>query len=105
MCFPFKILVYQRGDDIRLAEIRALEEERLTGRFGQRVGETIADIEGGAVPALPKAAERFTCDLRLFLRGGHNFHRCHCEKRIQPCTSRYAFSAFDDEGQFDPCHR
>lgn len=49
-----------RGDDISFLEILALEQKRLSGGLGERVGEAIAVIQSRRVAALAEVVEGMT---------------------------------------------
>ena len=51
--------------DVRFAEVSALEEQGLTGEFGQGVGEAIAEIEAGGMAALSEVMESLAGDIDL----------------------------------------
>jgi hypothetical protein len=52
-------------------EIVALEQERCVKRFGERVGEAIAEIEPGGMAAAPVGKECSDGEVHLLDRYGH----------------------------------
>jgi hypothetical protein len=51
-----------------VAEIIALEQQRMIGHRRKRVGKTITDIKGSTMPPAPEAAKRIDRDQRLLRR-------------------------------------
>ena len=55
----------ESGWYVGLFEILPLEEERLAGDLGQRIGEAVAESQPGRVAALAEVEESLARDMRL----------------------------------------
>ena len=87
--------------NIGVNEVVALEQQRLAQGFGERVGETIANVEPGGMATSAEPAKSVDRDLRLLRRDRRNLDWKIPEQPLEIGPARFAISAFNDERQFD----
>jgi hypothetical protein len=70
---------WQSRDDVGVREITTFEQQRFTICLGQRIGETVAEIQPCRMSAaFAKIPVGLTCDFRLYFRDRFDpqFRRC-----------------------------
>lgn len=88
--------------DIRMDEIITFEEERVLGRGRQRIGEAIADVQRGAMPAFAKSAEGADGDLGLLRRYTCHVETTVAEEKFEVSAPGISFPAFYDKRKLNP---
>jgi hypothetical protein len=74
------------GGDVGFLKIRAFEKERFARAFGERIGETVAEIQSSRVAPLAKIEESLPRQMRLLNGYGLNHNAGPAEKRIALTT-------------------
>ncbi len=83
--------------NIRLAEIIADEEQQLTDRLGQRVGEAVTEVEAGRVAPLAEAAERRAGNFGILSGLRVDLYTEPEKKLIQPALTLVSEASLHDD--------
>ena len=87
----------QGGDDVGLTEVVPLEQEGLARDLGERIGEAVAEIQSGRVPAFAKVEECLAREVRLLERERFDANPGSAKKNI-PLPARVRPNlAFNDD--------
>ena len=89
----------ESGWDVGLFEILPLEEERLAGDLGERIGEAVAEIQPGRVAALAEIEEGLARDMRLLDGERFDDDVSSAEKNITLTAGVWPNLAFNDDGE------
>ena len=94
--FPF-----ESRPDVGLFEILPLEQERLAGDLGERIGEAVAEIQPGRVAALSEVEEGLASQMRLL--GGKCFDDDvgSAEESVTLTAGFRPNLAFNDDGELE----
>jgi hypothetical protein len=95
-------MLRQSRPDIRMDEIITFEEERVLGRGRQRIGEAIADVQRGAMPAFSKSAEGAYGDLSLLWRYTCHIETTVAEEKFEVSAPGLSFPTFYDKRKLNP---
>jgi hypothetical protein len=66
----------------RLAEVIAFEQEGFAGNLGERIGETVAEVQAGCVAAFAEIRPGLSGRMRLFLCDGLDANARGSEERV-----------------------
>src|SRR5271155_361550 len=86
-------------------KIIALKEECMIGRYSERVGEAVANIQPGPMAAPAEAAKGVHRNFGLLRRGADDVEAAIAEQKFDIRPAGLALAALDDEGEFDPANR
>lgn len=70
---PARAVLDIRNLDVSFAEVVALEEQGMTGRFGKSIGEAIAEIKPGGMVAAPEAVMGRAGEFKMLNGNGAQF--------------------------------
>src|SRR5207249_9130187 len=89
------------GNDVCLAEVVSLEQHRLAGRLGERVGETVAEIQPCLVAALAEIVKGLAGDMRLFDGEGLDGDARPAEEHVALADGLGPDLSLYDDGEFE----
>src|SRR5262245_60050664 len=87
----------ERSCDVGLAEIPALEEQRLGGCPREGVGEAVTEVEAGRVTALAEVRVRLPGDMGLLLGEGLDDDAGAADQRIELASAAGIGLRLDDD--------
>jgi len=89
------------GNDVCLAEVVSLEQQRLAGHLGERVGETVTEIQPCLVAALAEIVEGLAGDMRLFDGEGLDGDARPAEEHVALADGLGPDLSLYDDGEFE----
>jgi hypothetical protein len=87
--------------DVGEAEIGSLREKRLTGGFGEGIGETVAKIERRRVPAFSIFAPRGAGEVGLFGVYGNDLETGPNNEQVKFTACGLALPSFENDSSFE----
>jgi hypothetical protein len=91
----------QGGNDVGFLEILPLKQQRIAGDLGERISETVAEIQPGRVTPFSEIVEGLARDVRLLYGERLNDDASPAEKHIALERDFRPGLAFDDYGDFE----
>jgi hypothetical protein len=89
------------GSYVGLFEILSLQEEWLARDFSKRIGEAIAEVQSGCVPALAEVEESLAREMSLFKSERFDADTGSAKKDITLTACVWSDLAFNDYREFN----
>src|ERR1700688_2380800 len=93
------------GSDVGLPKVVPLEEERLAGVLGERIGEAVAEIQPGRVTAFAEVVKGLAREMRVLDRHRLDHNANAAKQSVALLEDCHGELALDDDRELDEIPR